>query len=61
MHNSMGYKLLKTIQIKTHNKTKVYEKILILEKKTWLNQSKSLIKLRVDLISHQVKIIYLTI
>ena len=46
MHNSMGYKLLKTIQIKTHNKTKVYEKILILEKKTWLNQSKSLIKLR---------------
>ena len=46
MHKSMGYKLIKTLPINTHNKTKAYEHILILEKKSWFNQPKSLIKLR---------------
>ena len=46
MHQSMGYKLLETIQIGTHKKKKAYEHILILEKKAWLSQPKSLIKLR---------------
>jgi|GEM_PF-3139843 len=48
MHKKMGYKEVETIETSTHNQDYALEHILVLDKKNWMSQPRSLRSIRAD-------------
>lgn len=62
MHKKMGYKELETIETSTHNKDSALEHVLVLAKKDWMSQPRSLRSIRADFsIPYRADSLYSTI